>query len=92
MKKFLAKLFDDPANKILVVFYFIVNLYLTWFAQKFLHYFDNAYIMSLCCIVQLIYVGCGVIFAENRQNKYIYLISAIYPLILLYWFVPVVFK
>lgn len=92
MKQFLSRLYDDPANKLLIVFYFIVNVYLTWFAQKFLHYFDNAYVMSLCCIVQVLYLSAGVLFAQNRQNKYIYLISAIYPLILLYWFVPVVFK
>lgn len=92
MKQFLSRLYDDPANKLLIVFYLIVNVYLTWFAQRFLHYFDNAYVMSLCCIVQLLYVSGGVLFAQNRQNKYIYLIGAIYPLILLYWFVPVVFK
>lgn len=92
MKQFLTRLYDDPANKLLIVFYFIVNVYLTWFAQRFLHYFDNAYVMSLCCIVQLLYVSGGVLFAQNRQNKYIYLISAIYSLALLYWFVPVIFK
>ena len=92
MKQFLSRLYDDPANKLLIVFYFIVNVYLTWFAQRFLHYFDNAYVMSLCCIVQVLYLSAGVLFAQNRHNKYIYLISAIYPLILLYWFVPVVFK
>ena len=92
MKRFIHQLFDDPANKILIGFFLIVDMYLTWFAQHFLHYFDNAYVMTLCCIIQLLYLSAGVLFAQNRQNKYIYLVSTIYPLALLYWFVPVIFK
>ena len=91
--KNLKYLFDDPANKLAICFFTLVNSYYVFFKLTYnLHMREVGLYVSMSLGIQLLYTLCGIIFAREKENKIIYLIAMILPVLLAFWYVPLALK
>lgn len=91
--KHLKYLFDDTANKLAICFFTLVNSYYVFFKLTYnLHMQEVGLYVSISLGIQFLYTLCGVIFAQEKENKIIYLIAMILPVLLAFWYVPLALK
>lgn len=91
--KNLKYLFDDPANKLAICFFTLVNSYYIFFKLTYnIHMKEVGLYVSISLGIQILYSLCGIIFAQEKENKIIYLIAMILPILLAFWYVPLALK
>ena len=91
--KSLKYLFDDTANKLAICFFTLVNSYYVFFKLTYnLHMREVGLYVSISLGIQFLYTLCGVIFAQEKENKIIYLTAMILPVLLSFWYVPLALK
>ena len=91
--KSLKYLFDDTANKLAICFFTLVNSYYVFFKLTYnLHMREVGLYVSISLGIQFLYTLCGIIFAQEKENKIIYLIAMILPALLAFWYVPLALK
>ena len=91
--KNLKYLFDDPANKLAICFFTLVNSYYIFIKLTYnIHMKEVGLYVSISLGIQILYSLCGIIFAQEKENKIIYLIAMILPILLAFWYVPLALK
>lgn len=93
LKNTLREMFDESANKIVIVFFLLVNTYYLFFMLVFkVQTYEAGFYVVISLTIQLIYLTLGAIFAQVNQNKAIYVASMLYPLALAWFYIPIIWK
>lgn len=96
MKRFIQTLhevFDESANKIVIVFFLLVNTYYLFFMLIFkVQTYEAGYYVVISLTIQILYLTLGAIFAQLPQNKAIYVATMVYPLALAFFYIPTIWK
>ena len=93
LRNTLTQMFDEPANKIAIVFFLLVNTYYVFFMLIFkVQTYEAGYYVVISLTIQLVYLTFGAIFAQVAQNKAIYVASMLYPLALAWFYIPTIWK